>query len=163
MPTAAQWLIFGMVSGRVIYFANEAEWNWLDYFEAYLGDGAGGGLDMKWTEELAADFQSREGMGEEGTYDFEEFNWEVVSSCEVGNCTEVNRCSRGDTCPERERQGAVSIHPPHNKLSLFKIVCFKSRSFSPRIIELYIYIFSTQFHPRSNLNLERKRVSRACE
>lgn len=37
-PTAAQWLTFGMVSGRVIYFANEAEWNWLDYFEAYLGE-----------------------------------------------------------------------------------------------------------------------------
>jgi hypothetical protein len=95
VPTAAQWLTYGMVSGRVIYFANEAEWNWLDYFEAYLGDGAAGGLDMRWTEELAADFQSREGMGAEGVYDFEEFNWEEVSGCEVGNCTEVIGCQRG--------------------------------------------------------------------
>ena len=56
-----------MVSGRVIYFANHAaEWNWLDYFEGYMGDGAAGGLDMRWTPELAADYQSRQGMGEAG-------------------------------------------------------------------------------------------------
>jgi hypothetical protein len=29
-----------------------------------MGDGAEGGLDMRWTPELAADYQSREGMGE---------------------------------------------------------------------------------------------------
>lgn len=57
---------------------------------------------MRWTEELAADFQSRDGMGEEGVYDFEEFNWEEVSSCEVGNCTEVRGCYRGETCEARE-------------------------------------------------------------
>ena len=101
-----------MVSGRVIYFANEAEWNWLDYFEAYLGDGAGGGLDMKWTEELAADFQSREGMGEEGTYDFEEFNWEEVSSCEVGNCTEVNGQVRSFTPKNLALTRLFHCYPP---------------------------------------------------
>ena len=98
-PTAARWLIFGMVSGRVVYFANEAEWDWQDYFEAYLGDGIGGGLDTRWTPELAADFESREGMGDEAVFDFEEFNWDEVASCEVGNCTEVHNCRRGDDCP----------------------------------------------------------------
>ena len=111
VPTAAQWLIFGMVSGRVVYFANEAEWNWLDYFEGYLGDGAGGGLDMRWTDELADDFQSREGMGEEGVYDFEEFNWEQVTSCEVGNCTEVRGCPRdvqGGPCADKDTHGSCA-------------------------------------------------------
>ena len=48
---------------------------------------------------MAADYESRDGMGEEGVFDFEEFNWAQVTACEVGNCTEVRGCTRDQECP----------------------------------------------------------------
>ena len=50
---AAKWLLFGLTSGRVVFFDNaKSGWDFMDYFEGYLGDGSKGGISFKWTEEL---------------------------------------------------------------------------------------------------------------
>ena len=54
-PAAAGWILWGMASGRVIYFDNDnSEWNWLDYFRAYLPGGdesSGPGSQRDWTRD----------------------------------------------------------------------------------------------------------------
>ena len=50
---AARWMMFGLYSGRMVFFDNAAsKWDFTDYFEGYLGDGTNGGMSFKWTEEL---------------------------------------------------------------------------------------------------------------
>jgi hypothetical protein len=43
--------------------------------------------------DLATSFEcacSQRPSGEEGVFDFDEFNWAQVGACQVGNCTEVH-------------------------------------------------------------------------
>ena len=127
-PAAAGWILWGMASGRVVYFDNDnSEWNWLDYFRAYLpggdessGPGLAEGLDTRWTPERAKEFEGRRRVWfkdqDEAVFDFEEFNWDEVESCvgTGGNCTEVMGCGRdkvkdGEECEPARVHGSCAM------------------------------------------------------
>ena len=123
-PAAAGWILWGMSSGFVVYFDNESsEWNWLDYFRAYLPPGDDSeldGLDVRWTKARAATMEARKRTWfmdqDEAVFDLEEFNWDEVIACEGtgGNCTEVGACQRvgmegGEECAAARAHGSCAV------------------------------------------------------
>ena len=123
-PAAAGWILWGMASGFVIYFDNESsEWNWLDYFRAYLPPGDHStvdGLDVRWTKARAEAMEARRRTWfmdqDEAVFDLEEFNWDEVIACRGtgGNCTEVGACQRGgmeggEECAAARAHGSCAV------------------------------------------------------
>ena len=123
-PAAAGWILWGMASGFVVYFDNDSsEWNWLDYFRAYLppgDDSVVDGLDVRWSPARAAAMEARKRTWfmdqDEAAFDLEEFNWDDVAACAGtgGNCTEVGACQRvgmesGEECSAARAFGSCAV------------------------------------------------------
>ena len=117
---AAGWMMFGLYSGRAVFFDNaESKWDFTEYFEGYLGDGTNGGMSFKWTEELQEKYfpgvalseetsstvyeKYEEGNGEEIDY-FARFNlWRTSDANKYTKCqygpdqdVDVGTCFHGE-------------------------------------------------------------------
>ena len=128
-PIAAEWLVFAMVTRRVLFIDERAHWNFQDYFRGYLGldlrltREMRGGLEAAGLKEEVLDFTDPSMQGfrsgaEPGGDHFipgdadrdEPSGWVHGAKCRVGHCVTWRNCTRDTSDVVRGCGGAGSCH-----------------------------------------------------